>query len=118
MNIRNWFKRICDKIWKKEPTVDSLDELQKIIETSAGVPESPAIDIIKDHRLSPADVSPIEVEEFVPLDAPNIPPKEVVCPHSYILEKQIWTRVAPRRYELQNGYVCEDCGHTKVEPIR
>ena len=57
----------------------------------------------------------------IPLIKPStthvVEPIHETCTHNYVIEKQIWVRVAPKRYELQNGLICDDCGHQKIERI-
>ena len=35
--------------------------------------------------------------------------RRATCEHTDIIEKQMWVRVAPKKYELQNGKVCLKC---------
>lgn len=40
------------------------------------------------------------------------------CAHTPVVAKQVWTKVAPGRFELQNEVICTKCKESKIQPIR
>ena len=49
---------------------------------------------------------------------PSVAPEPVpLCDHDYVIEKQVWVRIAPKRFELRNSLYCDNCKDRKVVPI-
>ena len=44
-------------------------------------------------------------------------PKKVTCSHSYSLNKQVWVKIAKKKYELRNDMVCLKCESHEVVSV-
>jgi hypothetical protein len=47
------------------------------------------------------------------IDLPSL-----TCEHDYVVEKQVWIRVATKKFELQNSLLCKKCKGKTIHPIR
>ena len=70
--------------------------------------------------LSPADLAPKEKSSFYPSELiVKLTKKweQRKCDHSYEVQKQVWVRIADKKYELQNEVLCRRCSGSKIQPI-
>ena len=42
---------------------------------------------------------------------------ELICNHIYVFKEQVWSRVGAKRFDLQDKFVCKECGDIHIQPI-